>query len=100
MQFIQGQGLETVLQEVRRLRGGQAVTPGPDDTVSARAARGLLSGQFSAAADAPPAASSPGAGRAVEPGPPSELSSMPRKAVRRPRSAAAAWFGPVGETRG
>jgi serine/threonine protein kinase/WD40 repeat protein len=74
MQFIQGQGLEAVLQEVRRLRGGQAVTPGPDDTVSARAARGMLSGQFSAAASAPPAASSLGAGRAVEPAPPSELS--------------------------
>jgi serine/threonine protein kinase/WD40 repeat protein len=49
MQFIQGQGLEAVLQEVQRLRGCQAVTPVPDDTLSVRAARGMLSGQFAEA---------------------------------------------------
>jgi serine/threonine protein kinase/WD40 repeat protein len=46
MQFIQGQGLEAVFQEVRRLRGGKTVSPCPDDTVSGRAARGMLSGRF------------------------------------------------------
>src|SRR5262249_23652842 len=74
MQFIQGQGLEAVLQEVRRLRGGQAVAPGPDDTVGYRTACGMLSGQFAVAAGAPPAASTSGAGRAVEPGTHSQLS--------------------------
>ena len=50
MQFIQGQGLDVVLDEVRRLHGSQeAMTrdgwrPGP--TPSERAAAGLLSGQF------------------------------------------------------
>jgi serine/threonine protein kinase/WD40 repeat protein len=46
MQFIQGQGLEAVLHEVQRLRGGKAVTPTPDDALSVQAAHGMLSGRF------------------------------------------------------
>jgi serine/threonine protein kinase/WD40 repeat protein len=44
MQFIQGQGLDTVLNEVRRLRGETAAARGQAVTVSL--ARGLLTGQL------------------------------------------------------
>jgi WD40 repeat protein/serine/threonine protein kinase len=50
MQFIQGQGLDKVLDDVRRLRAGRgAVVPtegGPGRALSACVAKGLLSGQF------------------------------------------------------
>jgi serine/threonine protein kinase/WD40 repeat protein len=42
MQFIQGQGLDQVLDDVRRLRGRPAVGAGPEGSV----ARGLLTGEF------------------------------------------------------
>jgi serine/threonine protein kinase/WD40 repeat protein len=41
MQFIHGQGLDVVLQEVRKLRGGPAGAPGQPPTI----AEGLLTGQ-------------------------------------------------------
>jgi serine/threonine protein kinase len=44
MQFIQGQGLDTVLNEVRRLRGETAAASGQAVTVSL--ARGLLTGNL------------------------------------------------------
>src|SRR5262249_33827936 len=50
MQFIQGQGLDKILDEVRRLRAGpKAVVPSDcvaGRVLSARVAQGLLSGQF------------------------------------------------------
>jgi hypothetical protein len=50
MQLIQGQGLDTVLDEVRRLRGGPGAPaqggPAPASVLGARVAQGLLSGQF------------------------------------------------------
>ncbi len=50
MQFIQGQGLDEVLKEVRRLRGPKdppsAETPGPGAGGSHSLAQGLVSGQF------------------------------------------------------
>ncbi len=45
MQFILGQGLDDVLQEVRRLRGS-APTPNRPNYLAASVAEGLLSGQF------------------------------------------------------
>jgi hypothetical protein len=52
MQFIQGQGLDVVLEEVRRLRGcsGTPARPAavPRRELSACVARGLVSGQFRA----------------------------------------------------
>jgi serine/threonine protein kinase/WD40 repeat protein/tetratricopeptide (TPR) repeat protein len=51
MQFIQGQGLDKVLDDVRRLRGRPPERfLVPDQTLSECAARGLLSGQFAGAA--------------------------------------------------
>jgi eukaryotic-like serine/threonine-protein kinase len=64
MQFIQGLGLDAVLEELRRLRGGPrdpARPPGPEVTVALT--RGLLTGQFEgpAAETTPgPAARTPG----------------------------------------
>src|SRR5262245_38062873 len=53
MQFIQGQGLDEVLKEVRRLRHQKeppsTETPGPGAGGIQDLARGLLSGQFSGA---------------------------------------------------
>ncbi len=57
MQFIQGQGLDEVFEELRRLRGGQspAVKPvepprtGMDRALALAATQGLLTGQFPAA---------------------------------------------------
>jgi serine/threonine protein kinase/WD40 repeat protein/tetratricopeptide (TPR) repeat protein len=54
MQFIQGQGLDAVLNEVRRLRGGAAPAGGQPETVSL--ARGLLTGGLDAAEPAAGAA--------------------------------------------
>src|SRR5262249_13440005 len=53
MQFIQGQGLDEVLKEVRRLRGKDvpppAEDPGPGTERSRSLAQGLLSGHFARA---------------------------------------------------
>jgi serine/threonine-protein kinase len=50
MQFIQGQGLDKILDDVRRLRGhtgkSQPVPEAPAPTLSEFVAQGLLSGQF------------------------------------------------------
>src|SRR5262249_54168539 len=50
MQFIQGQGLDEVLKEVKRLRGQKAPSadegPGRGTVVSQSLAQSLLSGQF------------------------------------------------------
>jgi serine/threonine protein kinase len=47
MQFIQGQALDQVLQEVRRLRGPpEAAPPAPARPATVCLARGLLTGQF------------------------------------------------------
>src|SRR5262249_192430 len=50
MQFIQGQGLDNILDDVRRLRGRPGKAPlvpqAPAQTVSECVAQGLLSGQF------------------------------------------------------
>jgi serine/threonine protein kinase/WD40 repeat protein len=49
MQFIQGQGLDKILDDVRRLRGRLGKPPAPDGpapTLSECVAQGLLSGQF------------------------------------------------------
>jgi WD40 repeat protein/serine/threonine protein kinase len=52
MQFIQGQSLDKVLEDVRRLRGGlqtsAAAADGPAPALSECVARGLLSGHFPA----------------------------------------------------
>jgi WD40 repeat protein/serine/threonine protein kinase len=48
MQFIQGQGLDGVLHEVRRLRDGPKPVPPPSD-LSASLASGLLTGAFAGA---------------------------------------------------
>jgi serine/threonine protein kinase/WD40 repeat protein len=55
MQFIQGQALDTVLHEVRHLRGGDAKPSGAP--VTASIAKGLMTGDLTA--DAPPAAELP-----------------------------------------
>ena len=62
MQFIRGHGLDVVLDEVRRLRGGPPADGAPTATREvSQAAEGLLTGQFEApAADAPPPAPSGG----------------------------------------
>src|SRR5262249_561383 len=50
MQFIQGQGLEVVLQEVKRLRGRKddsaVADSAADRSLAGSAARGLMTGQF------------------------------------------------------
>src|SRR5262249_53175778 len=52
MQFIQGQGLDKVLDDVRRLRGSPEKSPAvpgaPARTLSECVAQGLVSGQFPA----------------------------------------------------
>jgi serine/threonine protein kinase/WD40 repeat protein len=53
MQYIGGQGLDAVLEEVRRLQGGPTVTdPAGAATPSFTAAQGLLGGQFTPACPA------------------------------------------------
>src|SRR5262249_36778468 len=65
MQYIQGQGLDVVLEEVKRLRGrpGPAGSDGAAERPAASsAAQGLLSGQFPGRpAEAPPAGPPPAA---------------------------------------
>jgi tetratricopeptide (TPR) repeat protein len=58
MEFIRGQGLDTVLQEVRRLRGHDAT--GPEGLTERRStmAQGMVSGRFEAAPS--PAEAGPG----------------------------------------
>jgi tetratricopeptide (TPR) repeat protein len=46
MQFISGQGLDDVLQEVRRLRRSERANPSRLNYLAASVAEGLLSGQF------------------------------------------------------
>ena len=53
MQYIQGHGLDVILEDLRRLRGGPAVLPpltggtvGIVDTGSMAVARSLLTGRF------------------------------------------------------
>jgi serine/threonine protein kinase/WD40 repeat protein/tetratricopeptide (TPR) repeat protein len=46
MQFIPGQGLDTVLDEVRRLRGTKTSQGGPSPTMARSVAEGLLTGTF------------------------------------------------------
>src|SRR5262249_19004826 len=50
MQFIEGQGLDKVLDDVRRMRDrvlpAESAVPEWDETAAANAARGLLTGQF------------------------------------------------------
>ncbi|HEY2155962.1 MAG TPA: serine/threonine-protein kinase, partial [Isosphaeraceae bacterium] len=48
MQFIVGQTLEAVLEDVRRLRGGADAAPGASPTDAATAALGLLTGLYDA----------------------------------------------------
>jgi WD40 repeat protein/serine/threonine protein kinase len=74
MQFIQGQSLDTILSELRRLRSaqGQPTVADPSPGVSLRVAQGLLSGRFakpepSAEAASPEAA--PATGRPTAPCP-------------------------------
>jgi serine/threonine protein kinase/WD40 repeat protein len=74
MQFIQGQGLDAVLNEVRRLHGEAVPAGGQPMTVSL--ARGLLTGQL----DAPPAAA--GVTVTLPAGPPQPAA--PRPAPRAP----------------
>src|SRR5262249_36782751 len=67
MQFIQGQGLDAVLDELRRLRPGSKDVAPPDTASSphvAVVARSLLSGQFTGAEREEP----PSAGNATPPG--------------------------------
>jgi len=63
MQFIPGQGLDTVLNEVRRLRGPRSPATervvGPTPTIARSVAEGLLSGTFPPATDPPPAVPAP-----------------------------------------
>jgi eukaryotic-like serine/threonine-protein kinase len=58
MQFIQGQGLDDVLRELRRLRSGRPAAPrighGPPDAADGSIAASLLSGRWEAARDAAP----------------------------------------------
>jgi RNA polymerase sigma-70 factor (subfamily 1) len=85
MQFIQGQGLDAVLEDVRAMRGQAAVLDAalqPTQSLgSAEAARCLLTGQFHPAAPATDTGSSappaPVAGDASTAGNRSELSSQP-----------------------
>ena len=49
MQFIQGQGLDEVLQELRRLRAGEKPTDAPAADLTASLVDGLKTGQFPAA---------------------------------------------------
>jgi serine/threonine protein kinase/WD40 repeat protein len=93
MQFIQGQGLDVVLEDVRRMRGGPEA-PGPAATLSHCVARGLLSGQFpGAAADG----SAPGLDTAATPGEPTAGQARPRElADTRDGSAAPAIGGGSG----
>jgi serine/threonine protein kinase/WD40 repeat protein len=77
MQFIQGQSLDQVLRDVRRLRkqpGAEAGGAGPTETgLEGSVARGLLTGQFAAppavpgSAGVPPAADPGAAGTATLP---------------------------------
>jgi eukaryotic-like serine/threonine-protein kinase len=68
MQFIQGQGLDSVLQELKRLRRARSVRPGESTedpptnghhSLSASVARGLVSGRF------PDGGTTPAEGKAV-----------------------------------
>jgi WD40 repeat protein/serine/threonine protein kinase len=69
MQFIQGRGLDEVIEELKRLRGvGQVANLPPDNLSAADVARSLLTGEFppplgATVADAPPPASSSGGRR-------------------------------------
>jgi serine/threonine protein kinase/WD40 repeat protein len=74
MQFIPGQGLDLVLDELRALRSGSPMHPVPDPRPEASAvAQSLLSGRFTMLADVPPLSperppAAPGTTSAVLPG--------------------------------
>src|SRR5262249_48994772 len=57
MQYIQGQSLDAVLGEVKRLRGGSAAAPAPgsghDPALAASVAAELVSGRFAPEGEAP-----------------------------------------------
>src|SRR5262249_48244926 len=49
MEFIRGQGLDAVLEEVRRLRGREPTGPEPPGELTTTVAQGMVSGRFEAA---------------------------------------------------
>src|SRR5439155_18676038 len=61
MQFIPGQGLDTVLNEVRRLRGTKTSAAGPSPTLARSVAEGLLTGTYPPPAGPPPGGPPPAA---------------------------------------
>src|SRR5262249_50839585 len=62
MQYIQGQSLDAVLHEVKRLRGGSPAAPAPgsghDPALAASVAAELISGRFAPPSEAPAATES------------------------------------------
>ncbi len=78
MQFIQGQGLDVVLAELRRRRSAGDDPPPPQDDVTVSVAQGLLTGRFpvsGSAPDTPPGPADPT--QAVSPPPaPSALAAQ------------------------
>jgi serine/threonine protein kinase/WD40 repeat protein len=89
MQFIQGQGLDEVLRELRRLRLGRGPAPAgekPAEGLAASLASGLVTGQFAAAEVAgavagPPDAAMSGAGAVARSGDPATTGSADRDAA-------------------
>src|SRR5262249_56372785 len=81
MEFIRGQGLDAVLEEVRRLRGREPTAAARPAEVSTTVAQGLLSGRFEAA---PSPAGAPARSRtAPRPGPTCERHHCPPLARAR-----------------
>jgi serine/threonine-protein kinase len=71
MQFIHGQSLDVVLQEVKRLRGNTSGSPAPaqehERSLSLSAAHGLVSGRFIGASERVPERAETGAPVALNP---------------------------------
>jgi serine/threonine protein kinase/WD40 repeat protein len=75
MEFIRGQSLDVVLEEVRRLRGRDSTGPARPAELSTTIAQGMVSGRFAAAPG--PAEAGPGAA-APPPGLPEGAAAPPR----------------------
>jgi len=94
MQFIQGQGLDAVLREVKRLRGGNPTAPpsgsGHDSELAASVAIGLVSGQL-ASGDASPAGTI-----AVQTSAPKSPSTEPFTPASGPSSSSSSILGQSG----
>jgi WD40 repeat protein/serine/threonine protein kinase len=102
MQYIQGQGLDAVLREVKRLRGFKPAEPAPssvpgdDPRLAASVAIELVSGRFAGQSGAPLESASVTAPRPPSPGKDSATTAL--GAGPGPSSSASAILGPSGSS--